>query len=218
MLRTVTIVPTVLAGDKQSFRDQIERYNSFTRRIQIDVTDGIFAPQTTLDITNVWWPKTWETDLHFMAAKPSNDLDTILKLQPSLCILHAEADEDLLPIFAKLKEHEIKVGVALMKQTYPGRVKEYIEAADHALVFAGEIGKQGSQADMMQTEKISLIRNMKPEIEIGWDGGANLNNVRALAHSDLDIINVGSALSKAENPAGVYQALVAEIDKNGVVI
>lgn len=71
---------------------------------------------------------------------------------------------------------------------------------------------------MMQTEKISLIRNMKPEIEIGWDGGANLNNVRALAHSDLDIINVGSALSKAENPAGVYQALVAEIDKNGVVI
>ena len=67
-------------------------------------------------------------------------------------------------------------------------------------------------------EKIPLIRNMKPEVEIGWDGGANLSNIRALAHADLDVINVGSALSTAENPAEVFQQLVAEIDKNGVVL
>ena len=59
---------------------------------------------------------------------------------------------------------------------------------------------------------------MKPELEIGWDGGANLITMRALAHADLDVINVGSALSKVENPAEVYHALVAEIDKNGVVV
>ena len=38
-------------------------------------------------------------------------------------------------------------------------------------------------------EKIPLVRNMKPELEIGWDGGANMTNVRALAHADLDVIN-----------------------------
>ena len=59
---------------------------------------------------------------------------------------------------------------------------------------------------------------MKPELEIGWDGGANKYTMRALAHADLDVINVGSALSKADNPAEVYHELVAEIDKNGVVI
>lgn len=218
MLRTVTIVPTILANDKQTYRDQIERYHSFTRRVQVDVTDGQFAPQTTLDITNIWWPKTWETDLHLMVAKPSEHLETILKLQPNLCILHAEAEENLLPTFSKLKEAGIKVGVALLKSTYPGKVKHYIEAADHVLIFAGNLGRQGGGADMMQTEKIAIVRNMKPEVEIGWDGGANLSNLRELAHSDLDIINVGSALSTAENPAHVYQELVAEIDKNGVVI
>jgi ribulose-phosphate 3-epimerase len=218
MLRTVSIIPTLLSNNKQDYRAQAEKINTFSRRVQIDVTDNDFVQNTTLDITNVWWPKNWEADLHFMALRPSEDLDIILKLHPSLCILHAEAGENLLPIFAKLKEADIKCGVALLPQTYPANVRDYILAADHALIFAGRLGQQGSQADLMQMEKIPLIRNMKPEIEIGWDGGANMSNVRALAHADLDIINVGSAISKAEDPAAAYQALTEEIDKNGVVI
>ena len=84
--------------------------------------------------------------------------------------------------------------------------------------FAGQLGAQGSPADLMQMEKIQLIRNIKPEIEIGWDGGANISNIRALAHCDLDVINVGSAISQAENPADMFNQLVAEIDKSGVVL
>ncbi|MBQ2174949.1 MAG: hypothetical protein II453_07780, partial [Alphaproteobacteria bacterium] len=169
-------------------------------------------------ITNVWWPRGWETDLHLMVAKPSECLETVFKLSPSLCILHAEASEDLLPIFEQLHAHEIKCGVALLPSTYPVNVKQYIEAADHVLIFAGQIGVQGSPADLLQTEKITLVRNIKPELEIGWDGGANLTNIRALAHADLDVINVGSALAQAENPADMFNQLVAEIDKSGVVL
>lgn len=218
MIRTVSIVPAILSTDKQDYRSQIERINTFTRRVQIDVTDGVFAPNQTLDITSVWWPKNWQADLHMMVSQPSDYMDTILKLSPSLCILHAEASENLLPIFEKLKAASIKTGVALLPSTYPGNVKPYIDVADHVLIFAGQLGMQGGQADMMQTEKIPLVRNMKPELEIGWDGGANVTNIRALAHADLDVINVGSAISGSPNPAETYQELVAEIDKNGVAL
>ena len=218
MIRTVSIVPTILTDNKQDYRSLVEKINVFTRRVQIDVTDGIFAPAQTLDVTNVWWPKNWQADLHLMAVKPSDHLDTILKLNPSLCIFHAEAKEDLLPSFEILKQAGIKTGVALMQSTFPGSVKQYIEAADHVLIFASKLGTQGSPADMMQMEKIPLIRNMKPEVEISWDGGANMANVRALAHADLDVINVGSAIVKSDNPAQAFQELVAEIDKNGVVL
>ncbi|MBO4276650.1 hypothetical protein J5868_03050 [Candidatus Saccharibacteria bacterium] len=218
MIREVSIVPTILVNNKKDFRAQIEVINTFTRRAQIDITDGVFAPTETLDITNVWWPRGWETDLHLMMARPSESLDTIFKLSPSLCILHAEASEDLLPIFEQLKAHDIKCGVALLPSTYPGNVKQYIEAADHVLIFAGQLGVQGSPADLLQTEKVTLVRNIKPELEIGWDGGANLSNIRALAHADLDVINVGSALSQADNPADMFNQLVSEIDKSGVVL
>ena len=218
MIRTVSIVPAILTDNKQDFRAQIERINVFTRRAQIDVTDGTFAPTQTLDITNIWWPRNWEADLHLIVANPSAYIDTILKLSPSLCILHAEAYEDLIPTFQVLKDAGIKVGVALLPSTFPGNVKHYIDVADHVLIFAEQLGVQGSPADLMQMEKIPLIRNMKPEVEIGWDGGANATNVRALAHADLDVINVGSAISQAGNPAEVFQELVSEIDKNGVVL
>ena len=218
MIRTVSIVPAILTDNKQDYRDQAEKINVFTRRVQIDVTDGVFAPTQTLDITNIWWPKNWAADLHLMVTNPSEHLDTVLKLTPSLCILHAEANEDLLPSFERLKAAGIKTGVALLPSTYPGTVKHYIDAADHVLIFAGQLGVQGAPADLMQMEKIALVRNMKPEVEIGWDGGANLTNVRALAHADLDVINVGSAIVRATDPAAAFQALVAEIDKNGVVL
>lgn len=218
MIRQVSIVPTILTDNKQDFRAQIERINIFTRRVQIDVTDGLFAPTQTLDITNVWWPKNWEADVHLMAAKPSEQLETLLKLSPSLCIFHAEASEDLTPSFQTLKAAGIKTGVALLPSTFPGNVKSYIDLVDHVLIFAGQLGVQGRPADLMQMEKISLVRSMKPEVEIGWDGGANMTNVRALAHADLDVINVGSAISQAENPAAAFEELVAEIDRNGVVL
>lgn len=218
MIRTVSIVPTVLSDNKQDYRTQIERINVFTRRVQIDVTDGVFAPSPTLDITSIWWPKNWAADLHLMVMRPSEYLDTVLKLAPSLCILHAESEENLLPLFDKLKSANIKTGVALLPSTYPGDVKAYIDVVDHVLIFAGKLGEQGGQADLMQMEKIPLVRNLKSELEIGWDGGANLSNIRALAHADLDVINVGSALSQAQNPAQAFQELVAEIDKNGVVL
>lgn len=218
MLRTVTIVPAILTNNKVDYHNQIEKINTFAKRVQIDVTDGVLAQNETLDVTNIWWPKDWTVDLHLMAAYPSQHLDTILKLSPSLCILHAEASEDLLPTFAALKARGIRTGLALLPSTYPGAVKPYIDTVDHVLIFAGQLGAQGGRADMMQMEKITILREMRPELEIGWDGGANMQTIRALAHADLDVINVGSALAKAENPAAVYQEMIAEIDKNGVVL
>ena len=218
MLRTVTVVPAVLTANKQDYRAQLERINMYTKHIQVDITDGVFAKNQTLDITNVWWPNGWEVDLHMMVERPSFHMDTIFKLRPALCIFHAEVKENLLPIFDALHAQDIKAGVALLKPTYPGVAKAYIEAADHVLIFAGNLGEQGGTADMMQVEKIEIIRGIKPDAVIGWDGGVNMTNLRALAHSGLDVINVGSALSQAENPAAVYQEMVAELDKTGVVL
>lgn len=212
------IVPTILTNDLEQYKKTITAFQPFARRVQIDVSDGTFAPSTTLPLNNYFWPKEWQVDFHMMVVRPSEQMPLLLQLKPSLVIFHAESGENLLPLFEQLKANNIKSGVALMKTTFPGNVKQYIEAADHVLVFAGEIGKQGSEADLLQTEKISLIKEINPNVEIGWDGGANLRNARTIARAGADIINVGSALSTASDPGVMYENLVADLDKRGVVI
>lgn len=212
------IVPTILTNDPNEFKRQIDLYQPFAKRIQIDVADGTFAPNTTLPVNNLTWPQGLIVDLHMMVVRPSEHLQTILQLKPTLCIFHAECGEDLLPMFEQLKMAGIKAGVALMKTTFPGNVRSFIEAADHVLVFAGEIGRQGSTADMLQTEKIPLVREINSTCEVGWDGGANLKTVRAIARAGADVINVGSAIATASDPHAAYDELTADLDKRGVVL
>lgn len=214
----ITIVPTILTSDPQTFSTQLDVYQKFSRRIQLDLMDGTFTSEKSIPESAIsQLPQNVSIDFHIMSAKPSDHLAQILRLKPTLCILHAEANESLLPFFAEFKKAGIKSGVALLPSTFPELVKPYIEAADHLLIFAGALGKQGGQADLLQLEKIKLIRRISQTIEIGWDGGANLSNIRALAHSGLNIVNVGSAISSVENPQIAYSQLLEESKKRGIL-
>ena len=216
----IKIVPTILTSNIASFNQYFSIYKTFADRIQIDITDGRFAPSPTIDLKDIIIPKDWkgDLDLHMMVLKPSLYLPAILELHPSLCIFHAECDENLLPIFEQLSQAGIKTGVAILRSTFPGNIKPYIEASDHVLIFGGSLGQQGGEANLVQLEKASIIKEIDPNVEIGWDGGANLENVRAIAHANIDVINVGSTISRAENTADAYNELLAETEKTGVNI
>lgn len=213
-----TIVPTITTDNQTFFNESLTKFSQFSKRIQIDASDGSFAPTTLVPLTSMNIPDGVNIDLHVMSARPSEHLSDIIKLKPRLCILHAEVDDDLTAVFAKLREAGIKTGLALIKTTFPGRVSNLIQEADHVMIFAGELGSQGGTIDMMQTEKVPLVRNIKPDVEIGWDGGANLSNIRALAHAGIDVINVGSAITQAADAAAMYQSLVTESEKKGVLV
>lgn len=212
------IAPTITTDSQDLFAQNLTKFSQFAKRIQIDISDGSLAPSMTIPLKGMQIPEGLTIDLHLISARPSVHLAEILALKPSLCILHAEATDDLASIFQSLRSADIKVGLALVKTTYPGKVEALLREVDHALIFAGELGAQGGTADMMQVEKIPLVRAIKNTLELGWDGGANLSNIRALAHSGVNVVNVGSAITNADNPAEMYQALVAESEKKGVLI
>lgn len=214
----ITIAPTINTNDPNKYKIMVGQYQSFVKRAQVDVSDGTLpASIATVPDTAVWWPKEWMVDIHLMVAQPSAHVPILLKLMPNLVILHSEAQEDLLPIFAALKNKEIKVGVAISQSVYPGTIKEVIEQADHAMIFSGNLGQNGGEANLLQLEKIRIIKRINAAIEIGWDGGANLQNVRTIAQAGVNVINVGSAIANSQDPAKAYADLVAEADKQGVM-
>ncbi|MCL2002369.1 hypothetical protein FWG76_03110 [Candidatus Saccharibacteria bacterium] len=211
------IVPTILARSVSELEEVAKQIAPFADRVQIDITDGEFAPATISldDITTV--PQNWLVDFHMMVNRPSDYVDKLIALKPNLVIFHAEAAENLLPTLEALKKANVSSGVALLPQSFPNDFASYLSAADSALIFAGALGENGGVANLLQAEKVQLIKAIKPSLEIGWDGGANLKNVFMLTRAGVDVINVGEALRKAEDMSGVYEALKTEANREGAI-
>ena len=201
------ICPTVLASNSHDLRDQIERVAKFAKRIQIDLTDGIFTTNKTVGLKNIWIPEGIETDIHLMYKEPGTVLGMLIELNPSMVIIHVESSTDI-PLFAsKLRENGIKTGIALLPETRVEDVAYLLPHVQHILFFAGNLGSFGGHARLEVLEKVAEIRKLDTRIEIGWDGGANIDNCLQIAKAGVQVINVGGAIQNSENPQDAYATM-----------
>lgn len=212
-----TIAPTVLAETTDQYKAMMEKIHQLADRVHIDISDGEFAPTFTINPSEAWWPQGWHADIHAMVARPSEYVEQLIALKADLIIFHAEVTEDLLPIMQRIKTAGVKTGIALQRPTVPASIAPIIEQADHVMIFSGNLGHYGGEASLMQLEKVRLIRAIKPDVEIGWDGGVTLDNAFNLAQGGIDVLNVGGTIAKSADPAATYKALVSEINKHSVI-
>ncbi len=211
------VVPCVTVSMPDEYKASLERIHTFSQRIHVDVSDGIFAPSKLIEPDHIWWPQGWEADIHVMAEQPSLYVPQLIALSPHMITLHVETKEDLLPMLQQMKQVGIKAGISLMRSTVPSDVAGLIEVADHVMIFSGTLGRYGGTASLMQLEKIRLIKNINNGAEIGWDGGISIENAFSLAQGGVDVLNVGGAIQKAPNPKVAYDTLVKEVNKQGVM-
>ena len=211
------ICPTITAFNPEEFADQSAKL-AFAPRIQIDITDGIFAPSHTVALNQVYFSHDQKVDLHLMIEEPRVWLETAIALNPHMIILHAEAKGELLDFFRYIKKCNINTGVALLPGTQPEDAEDLIAFCDHCLIFGGNLGFQGGDAILSMLEKVKKIRAIKPTIEVGWDGGANLDNVKKLSMSGINVINAGSAVISTKNPEAAWKTLESILAARGHLI
>jgi ribulose-phosphate 3-epimerase len=211
------VAPTILTETLDEYKASIERLTPFAQRVHIDISDGEFAPTFLLGEAQLYWPAQWQVDIHAMVVRPSEHLAQLIALKPQLIIFHSEIQEDRAALVNQIKAAGIKAGIALLRPTVPSTVADVIKLVDHVLIFSGDLGKNGGTASLMQLEKIRLVKAINPAVEIGWDGGVNIENAYTLAQGGVNVLNAGGAISSADDPATVYAALTNEINKHGVI-
>ena len=203
------ICPTILAENTHDFRDQMDRVTSFATRVQIDLTDGIFTSKKNIPLSQIWIPENIETDIHLMYDDPESYIEAIQNIQPSMVIVHAESLVDV-PLFAsQMREKNIKTGIAILPETKVEDVAYLFPHVQHVLLFAGSLGSFGGHANLDVLEKVAQIRSLDKRIEIGWDGGASEENCKQLSEAGVQVINVGGAIQKAQDPEGAYATMKA---------
>jgi ribulose-phosphate 3-epimerase len=202
-----TICPTITASNADEYKNQIERVSRFAVRIHIDLADGQLAPTKLVPIDQVWWPGGMRADLHVMYQRPFEHTKLLLDLRPQLIIVHAEGEGDFVKFAEEAHRQGVEVGVALKPATATSLIRPALQWIDHVLIFSGNLGHFGGQADLNLLSKVKELRAMKPQLEIGWDGGINEQNARALAEGGVDVLNVGGYVHHSSNPGAAFQAL-----------
>jgi ribulose-phosphate 3-epimerase len=201
------ICPTVLAANKTDFEKQLNNI-SFASRIQLDFMDGEFVETKSVKLIDIWLPENTQSDLHLMYKRPMEHLQLLLTLKPHMVIIHAESDVDHVLMAAELNKSGILAGLCVLPDTTIESVRPVLKSFDHLLIFGGHLGHFGGQADLSQLHKIEEAKEINPNLEFGWDGGANDDNAKKMSDEGVDVINVGGFIQKAENPQEAYKHLV----------
>jgi ribulose-phosphate 3-epimerase len=203
----VAICPTVTAYDTHEYRAEMERLESFAERIHIDLMDGQFAPHSSPNLNQIWWPPEIVTDLHLMYTSPQDYVEQIIKLKPNLVIIHFESRVNHQEFTRQLHEADIKTGLALMQLTDVNQAVDALPHYDDVMVYSGNLGEHGGKADMQLLEKVRQLRDRYPEIEISWDGGINYENAPQLIEAGVNVLNVGGYIQNADDPKEAYAKL-----------
>jgi ribulose-phosphate 3-epimerase len=207
------ITPSVTAPDAAAYREQMANAAQVAKRVHVDFSDGEFAPIKLINLAQAYWPDGMLADLHLMFKDPAAHFETAVSLQPHMVIVQAEAEGNVLAMVLQLRALGIKTGVALLQKTTPGMARGLIAEADHVLIFSGDLGHFGGQADMELLKKVAGIRAINPIAEIGWDGGVTADNASQLAFGGIEVLVSGGAIQKAPDPAAAYKQLVEQVSK-----
>jgi ribulose-phosphate 3-epimerase len=108
---------------------------------------------------------------------------------------------------AELHKEDIKVGLAILQDTQIEWAFQIMHSFDQVLVFSGNLGHHGGEADLALLDKVKKIREHHPDVEIAWDGGIDDENAALLVKAGVDVLNVGGFIQHSDDPKSAYAKL-----------
>ena len=212
------IAPSMLSSDFGRLIDEIELINkSNADWFHLDVMDGVFVPNITfgspvLDIFKNYAKK--PLDIHLMIVNPENYIDKFSSYNPDIITIHMEAVKDINAVLKKIKNLNIKAGLAINPDTPIKHLEPYINEIDMVClmgVFPGFSGQKFiNKTNSRLRDLKNLIESKKSKVLIQIDGGVDLSNVKELSRLGADILVSGSCIFKSKNPSKIIDSLKKE--------
>ena len=207
----------MLAADFLHLEKDVELVNKHADIFHLDVMDGIFVPNISygFPIVEAIAKKAEKTlDAHLMIIKPENYVERFAKVGVHMLSFHLNATENPGEVLSQIRSLGMKAGLAINPDIPVESLFPYLAQCDYVLlmsVFAGFGGQKFIE------ETYDRVAAVKKEIEaqgldckIEVDGGVSASNARKLIECGAEILVAGSAVFKAEDPAGAIAAMKCE--------
>jgi ribulose-phosphate 3-epimerase len=210
MAKSIKVVPAVLTDDPKVLETLLQQSETFTDYVQIDIMDGKFVPSRSVTWEQVSAVKTkigWE--VHLMVEHPETQLERYKKAGTQKAIFHFESTPNPEKVIAAARKINLKVGLAANPETPIAKIKPLVGQVDGVLFLSVHPGFYGAKFIPEVLDKIVELRQARPELEIGIDGGIKESNIVQIAKTGVNVIFVGSAVYLQPQPGESFRKLQA---------
>jgi len=192
------IIPAIIAETQQQLLERINKVKDYSVIIQLDIMDGVFVPNRSIDF-DFKLPKTnCRFEAHLMINNPMEWINKNWK-KIDMALIHFESCKNHMEIIKTVKKLGRKVGFALNPETPVEKVREYLNDIDQILVMTVNPGFYGSSFLPETLGKIREIRRMKPDLNIEVDGGINPDTIRRVHDAGANMFVSGSYIVKSDD-------------------
>lgn len=211
----IYIAPSLLAADFSNLAQDIERVRQAgANYLHLDVMDGVFVPNISFGppvIESIRKKTKLFFDVHLMIKHPQKYIDNFVKAGADSITIHYESTSRPRDAIMKIKDFDVKAGIAISPNTPYEAVLPYLDIVDMVLVMTVEPGF-GGQAMIPETlEKVRAIKNYIDEHEINVnievDGGITAENVHLALDAGANVIVAGSAIFRSKTPSKVIKQM-----------
>lgn len=211
----IYIAPSLLAADFSNLAQDIERVRQAgANYLHLDVMDGVFVPNISFGppvIESIRKKTKLFFDVHLMIKHPQRYIDNFVKAGADSITIHYESTSRPRDAIMKIKDFDVKAGIAISPNTPYEAVLPYLDIVDMVLIMTVEPGF-GGQAMIPETlEKVRAIKNYIDEHEINVnievDGGITAENVHLALDAGANVIVAGSAIFRSKTPSKVIKQM-----------
>ena len=205
------VIPAVLETTVSGYRRKVALIRQLTDRFQLDVIDGEFVDNRTVQLHEVEPPSGLKLDVHLMVKRPLEYVSAAIRLRPYTVIVQAEAEEGVTKAIEKITAGGIRAGIAINPDTDLELVRENIGKLSMVLVMAYPAGFSGQKLQPATLKRVEELRALSTDIEIGLDGGVEESTLSKIAKAKFDFICTNSYLFGADSPLTRYHELIGAL-------
>ncbi len=185
------IIPAVIAKSQKELDDIFSKIKDSACLLQLDIMDSKFVPNSSLDFDFKLPQKKYKFEAHLMVEYPEKWVDENWE-KVDIIIAHFESVKNPGKIIESVRKKEKKVAFALNPETDVEQIKKYLDDIDQVLIMTVHPGFYGSKFLPKTLNKVSWLRELRPDLDIEVDGGIKPGTIEEVSKAGANMFVSGS--------------------------